>query len=155
MSTSPPLPDFGSQVRPPVPARDSYARRLPDEPAEASYLTNHVRLALDGEVIDLVPTPGAVTARPSDRGLQGRLFVINAGHAPHVLATMKENLDRVESFRDSVRSLGCYSMPQSSFRCLGRGSNLVSRWWVPTNWTSNSSPGDAVCRASTCGTTTD
>jgi len=106
VSISSPLPDFGAQIHPPVPARNSHVRRLPDEPAEASYLTNHVRLVLGGGAIDLVPTPGAVTARPSDRGLQGRLFVINAGYAPHVLATLKENLDRVESFRDSVRSLG-------------------------------------------------
>ena len=107
MSSSSPLPEVGAQVRPPLPAGMPPARRLPDEPAEASYLTNRLRLELSDGVVDLVPTPGREgTARPSDLELEGRLFVINAGQAPHVLSTMRENLERVESFRDSVRSLG-------------------------------------------------
>lgn len=107
MSSSHPSPDFGAQVRPPLPDGYPATGRLPKEPVESTYTTNHVRLELGEVVVDLVPTPGEeVTARPSDLGLEGPLFVINAGYPSHVPSTIPESLGRVESFHENLRALG-------------------------------------------------
>lgn len=64
---------------------------------EASFTTNHVRLLLPGGAVDLVPDTGTATARPSDLGLGGRLFVINAGASPSMAATVQNAAASVEA----------------------------------------------------------
>lgn len=77
-----------------------------DEPAEASYTTSRVRLLLPGGAFDLVPDVGPATARPSDLGFAGRLYVINASAPPNAPASARDHTASADAFVSALDRLG-------------------------------------------------
>lgn len=106
MSASPRDPGPRAQVRVPAPCYGESTRAALDEPVEASLTTNHVRLLLPDGAVDLVPEIGASTARPSDLGLSGGLFVINAGTSPLGAATAQDAAAGVAALTGMLDRLG-------------------------------------------------
>lgn len=106
MSASPRDPGPRAQVRVPAPCYGESTRPTLDEPAEASFTTNHVCLLLPDGAVDLVPELGAAAARLYDLGLSGRLFVINAGTSPSVTGTAQDAAAGVAALTGMLDRLG-------------------------------------------------